>query len=215
MDAADNLLQNKLVQHKITPRKTTYLACPSSSRGRDRIPEEPVPRPAIARHVLSPTRPAPPPPPPGVPRSHHQGQDENMRRHNAENGDDDGLQDPASRLWARIRRASGLSIKQRRRNTSTSTTASVAASVSLPFSTACIADNRALRRRKACINEGSSLLMQRQHLAAMGSTTSLTDRTNLNTMEDALMANQCGSPKEGGKPRRASGRAGFFGGWFV
>lgn len=214
MDAADDLLQNKLVPHKITPRKTTYLACPSTSRGCGRGPRGRTPWPAMPMQMASPTRPAPPPPVSGAPRRRQQDQDEN-RRDKVVGDDGDGSQDAASKIWAKIRQFSGLSADQRRRNPSTCTTASVAASVSLPLPAACGADSRGLWRRKAGIDEVGSLLMQRQRLAAMGSKTSLTDRTNLGSVKDSLTAGKRRTSRGSGKGRRGSGRWGGFGGWFV
>lgn len=129
--------------------------------------------------------------------------------------DNEGSQDAASKIWAKIRQFSGISATQRRRNTSTSTTASVAASVSLPLPMGCGADSRALRRRKAGIDEAGSLMMQRQRLAAMGSKASLIDRTNLGSMEEVVTIGRRRSPRGSGKGRRASGRWGGFGGWFA
>lgn len=217
MNAADDLLQNKLVPQKVTPRKTTYLACPSNSRGRGRGAGERASEPAMVMQMVSPTRPAPPPPTSSYPHPQQHVRDENRRGQEDVEDDDEESQDPASRIWAKIRRASGLSIHARRRNPSTSTTASVAASVSLPFSSACSADSRVLRRKKAGIDRGNALWMERQRLAAMGSKTSLTDRTNLTAIEDTLTDSKRRSPKGSGsgKGRRGSGRWGGFGGWFV
>lgn len=217
MNAADDLLQNKLAPQIVTPRKTTYLACPSISRGRGRGARERASEPAMLTQMVSPTRPAPPPPISRMPHRQQPIRDENLRRQEDAEEDDEEYQDPASRIWAKIRRASGLSINPRRRNPSNSTTASVAASVSLPFSSACSADSRALRRRKGAVDGGNALRMERQRPAAMSSKTSLTDRTNLVVMEDSLASSKGRSPKGGGsgKGRRGSGRWGGFGGWFV
>lgn len=209
MDAADDLLHNKLTPQRITPRKTTYMSCSSNSRrGRDRFGErfiEPL-------HMISPTRPAPPPPTRASFHRPQQVRDENHRSAQGGNGDNERASDPASKIWAKIRRASGLSLSQYRRNISASTTASVAASVNLPFSAAaCGTDSRAMRRKKPGIVEGGGLMMQRQRLAAMGSKQSLTDRTNLSMTEESGKRR---SPKASGKDRRSSGRWGF-GNWWL
>lgn len=216
MDAADDLLQNKLVPHKITPRKTTYLAGPSISRGRGQTFGERASGPAMSMQMASPTRPAPPPPIQGAPQRQQQRRDENLRSDEGSYEDDERLSDPASKIWAKIRRCSGRNGSQRHRNPSTSTTASVAASISLPFPAACVAtDSRALRRRKAGLDEGGSLLRQRQRLSAMGSTASLTDRTNLGPVNNVPVAGKRRSSKESARGRRGSGRWGGFGGWFI
>lgn len=162
--------------------------------------------------MISPTRPAPPPPTRASFHRPQQARDENYRGAQNEHVDSGRVSDPASKIWAKIRRASGLSLSHHRRNISASTTASVAASVSLPFSSAaCGTDSRALRRKKPGIVEGGSLFMQRQRLAAMGSKQSLTDRTNLGMAEES---DKQRSPKASGKDRRSSGRWGF-GNWWL
>lgn len=107
MDAADELLHTKLTKRP-TPRKTTYLGPlpqqhPSvvSRRGRAPIPMPTRPAPAIPSTVTA--------------------IDENYRgRHRRGSGqhrddDDDGDDgaEQASRIWAKIRRCSGLSLADR------------------------------------------------------------------------------------------------------
>lgn len=205
MDAADNLLHNKLTPQRLTPRKTTYISCSSTSRGRGRLGgrfAEPI-------HMISPTRPAPPPTRPSS-RRPQQVWDENRRSTHDEDVGDERASDAASKIWAKIRRASGLSLAHHRRDISTSTTASVAASVISPFSSACATDGRALRRKKAGLTDRGGLMMQRQRLDAMGSKQSLTDRTNLNMAEDSGLRR---SSKSSSKGRRSSGRWGFSNWW--
>ncbi|KAI3397759.1 hypothetical protein diail_10412 [Diaporthe ilicicola] len=119
MDAADELLQTKLTK-KPTPRKTTYLGGrpqnqhhhhshhhhPSVPSRRGRGHGQGVP--------MMPTRPAPAPPP------HHPAVDENERsirgrRRDGQGDDDDDNTDAdqASRIWARMRRCSGVSLADR------------------------------------------------------------------------------------------------------
>lgn len=166
---------------KITPRKTTYLACPSVSLARGRGPSECCVDPATHRHIGSPARRAPPPPS-GSYKGRYAQRDENMRGSSSED-DDSESKDPAPKIWDKIRRASGLSVTNSRgRNVSSSTTASVAASISLPFSPA---DGKAAQRRQRA-GKRPLLMLQRQRVAAMGSRTSLTDRTNMTVLaEDA------------------------------
>ncbi|KAF3767590.1 hypothetical protein M406DRAFT_328662 [Cryphonectria parasitica EP155] len=193
MDAADDLLRNKLVPQKITPRKTTYLAYPrisSRSRGRDAV--ERASKPVVGMHVASPTRPAPPPP--------------------IQDDAEGPSLDAASKIWEKIRRCSGLSMAPHRRKTSTSTISSVAASVSLPFSVDSSADSWAIRRKRANVHGSNSLMIQRQRLAAMGSRTSLVDRTNLSMVEDgSVPSTKRRSPKgdNSGGGRKSSGKWGF------
>lgn len=59
------------------------------------------------------------------------------------------------------------------------------------------------------------MLMQRQRLAAMGSKTSLIDRTNLSSVEEALTSGRRKISRGSGKGRKGSGRWGAFGGWFI
>lgn len=212
MDAADNLLHNKLMPQKITPRKTTYLSCPSTSRGRARDFGE---RASGPLPMVSPTRLAPQPPTAAHPHRQQRVRDENRRNVHDENSDDETFSDSASKIWAKIRRCSGISMSHHRRDTSTSTIASVAASVNLPFSATCGTDGRALRRKKGDVTEGS-LVIQRRRLAAMASQQNLTDRTNLSTADavGALDASKRRSPKGSGKGRRGSGRWGF-GNWWL
>lgn len=209
MDAADDLLHSKLMRQRITPRKTTYMSCSTNARGRSRFRDccmEPS-------AMIAPTRPAPPPPTRASFYRPQHGRDENARNTQDERCDNERASDPASRIWAKIRRASGLSLSHHRRNTSASTTASVAASVSLPFSSvACGTDSRALRRKKPAI-EGGSLLMQRQRLAAIGSKQSLSDRTNLSNLTEGSEKRR--SPKVSGKDRRCSGGRWGFGNWWL
>lgn len=206
MDAADDLLHSTLTPQRITPRKITYISCSSNSRGRGNgfagRNSEPL-------HMISPTRPAPPPPGPSRRPQHIC--DENHRTVRDEDGEAERTLDPASKIWDKIRRASGLSMNHHRRNVSTSTSASVAASVTFPCSAAYGADSRALRRKKPGLVDGGGLLMQKQRLAAMGSKQSLTDRTNLSIAEDT---DKRRSPKDNGKSRRASGRWNF-GNWWL
>lgn len=206
MDAADNLLQNKLAPPKITPRKTTYRACPSNSRGRGRGPGERSAEPSTPIHMASPTRPAPPPPRQMSSHRRRHARDENLPSDEAANDAYADSQDAASKIWAKIRRCSGLSMNHNLRNVSSSTEASVAASVSLPLPPACSGDSRALRRKKAGAPDCSALIMQRQRLAAMGSRTSLVDRTNMSMVEDGLGAGKRRSPKGSGRGRKGSGK---------
>lgn len=216
MDAADDLLQNKLVPHKITPRKTTYLACSSISRDRGRDFRERDLGPASYMQMASPTRPPPPPPVTVAYQRQQQRRDENLRGYEGSCDEEERSSDPASKIWTKIRRCSGRNESPRHRNLSTSTTASVAASVSLPFPANCVAtDSRALRRRKAGLDPGGSLLRQKQRLAATGSTASLTDRTNLGLVKNVPMAGQRRTSRENVKGRRGSGRWGVFGGWLA
>lgn len=213
MDAADDLLHNKLTPQRITPRKTTYLSGPGNSTDRASDFKR---RGSEAIHIISPTRPAPQPPMPASARRHAQVLYENHKSARDEDDDDGGSSsDPASKIWAKIRRCSGISTGRHRRNISTSTTASVAASVNLPFSTTCGADSRGLRCKKAGIAEGG-LVMQRQRLAAMSSRHSLTDRTNLSMADDegAVDASKQRSPQGSCKGRRGSGRWGL-GNWWL
>lgn len=212
MDAADNLLHNKLAPQRITPRKTTYLSSVGSSRGHFRGLKT---RGDDRIQMKSPTRPAPPPPIPDF--SHNQRQvQEKPRRAFEDDLDEDGeSSDPVSKIWAKIRRCSGVSMSQHRRNISTSTAASVAATVNLPFSDTCGADNRALRRKKAGITENESMA-QRKRQAAMCSKQSLTDRTNLSMVDDGDTKDlsKRTSFKGSGKGRRSSGRWGL-GNWWL
>lgn len=212
MDAADNLLHSKLTPQRMTPRKTTYLSFPGDSRGRARNLQHQILEPL---HDLTPNQ--SPPLSPGVASSRVQQQirDENRRSVQYEDVDDGDASDPASRIWAKIRRYSGAGISLHRRNISTSTTASVAASINLPFSAAYgVGNSRAFRRQKHGINEGGSI-MQRQLLAATGSKQSLTDRTNLSMADvsDAMDSSKLRSRKGSGKSRRSSGRWVFSNWW--
>lgn len=192
---------------RIIPRKTTYMSCRSSSRGRGRgrAFEERASEPL---YMISPTRPAPPPPV-GPLRRPQQGRDKNHRSVGDEDGKDESALDPASKIWAKIRRASGLSVSRHQRIPSMATTASVTASVNLPFSAACGTTSRALRRKKAGLGEGDRPT-QRQRLADMDSQQSLVDRTNLNAPDDGVNRR---SPKDSSKSRRASGKWGFSNWW--
>lgn len=212
MDAADNLLHSKLTPQRMTPRKTTYLAFPGDPRGRARGSQQRLPE----RLHEFPLTGSPPPSPNVIPsRIRQQIQDENRKSVQYDDSDDGNDSDPASRIWAKIRRYSGVSMSHHRRNMSTSTTASVAASVNLPFSVTCDAGNRALRRQPHAINEGGSIT-QRHRLAAMGSKQSLIDRTNLSTANasDAKDSSKLRSRNGSGKGRRSSGRWGF-GNWWL
>lgn len=212
MDAADNLLHSKMTPQRMTPRKTTYLSFPGDPRGRARGLQQRIPEPL---QEFPPSRSPPPSPSIASLRVQQQIRDENRRSVQYDDSDDGDASDPASRIWAKIRRYSGASMSHRRRNISTSTTASVAASVNLPFSTAYDAGNRALRRQKHGVNEGGSI-MQRQRLADMGSKQSLTDRTNISMADasDAMDPSKLRSHKGSGKSRRSSGRWGF-GNWWL
>lgn len=215
MEAADNLLQNKLAPQKLTPRKTTYLACASTSRGLGQEPGDRVLGPTRPTQMMPPTRPAPPPPSSDKPHRHRNVlQDENLRGYDdAVVDDDDDSQDPASKIWSKIRRYSAGFSNHHRRNPSTSTAASVAASVSFPFSVTCGTEARAPGRKKATSGESNALMMQRQRVVAMESKTSLTDRTNLAMFDDTLVCGKRRSPKGSGKGRRGSGRWGFGNWW--
>lgn len=210
MDAADDLLHNKLAPQRMTPRKTTYLSCPGSSRGRAHGFQERHNEPL---HMISSTRPAPRPSVPVSSRKQQQLQDENRRSSKDDVDDDSNSSDPASRIWAKIRRCSGMSLSHHRRNISTSSATSVAASVNLPFSTTYGADDKALRRKKAGISEGG-LMVQRQRLAAMGSKQSLVDRTNLSDSGVAVDHSKRRNTKGSVKGRRSSGRW-VFGNWWL
>lgn len=211
MDAADNFLHNRLAPQRVTPCKTTYLSCPGSSKGRscdfhDRG-NEPL-------HMISPTRPAPPPPLPGFPRKQQRIRDENRRSVYEDNVNDYKSSDPASKIWAKLRRCSGISMSNNRRNISASSTASVTASVNLPFSATCVPGRRALRRKKTGATEGI-LMMQKQLMAgSMGSTQSLTDRTNLSDGDAVDPGKRRNTTKGSSKGRRSSGRWGF-GNWWL
>lgn len=213
MDAADNLLQNKLTPQKLTPRKTTFLACPSHSRGRGRGQCERSTEANRALQMLPPSRPAPPPPSPTPRREYHRTHDENLREGGGELNDEEP-EDPASKIWAKIRRYSSGFGSHRRRSSSTSTANSVTASISLPFSANCATDSRALRRKKTAVDRGSTQLMPRQRLVGMSSKTSLTDRTNLSMCDEAMYNSQRRSSKTHGKGRRGSGRW-SIGNWWV
>lgn len=111
MDAADELLHTKLTRRP-TPRKTTYLGpppqqhCPSVASRHGRVP------------VPMPTRPAP-----ALPTRAFAGADENYRGSRRGSGqrrseyydgdDDDADEQAASRIWAKIRRCSGLGLADR------------------------------------------------------------------------------------------------------
>lgn len=115
MDAADELLQTKLTRRP-TPRKTTYLGPPH--------PSMPSRRGGRYSAVPMPTRPAP-----AVPRA----ADENewgSRCGSGQHDGDDGT-DQASRIWAKIRRCSGLSLADRT-NMSMSEEQSLAAKRGIP-----------------------------------------------------------------------------------
>lgn len=219
MDAADDLLHTKLVPHRITPRKTTYLGCSGTTSGCLRTPALRTSGSTMSRQMASPTR--PPPPPPGISLSldasrwQQQRNDENIRERERFSDHNEGSQDVTSNIWAKIRHFSGLSATQRCRNPSASTTASVAASVSLPLPAACGTASRTLRRGRSSIDKGGSLLMQRHRQAAMSSKTSLTDRTNCGRVEEMLTSGTRRSSKGSGKGRKGSGRWGGFAGWFV
>lgn len=109
MDAADELLHTKLTRRP-TPRKTTYLGPPpqqhpSVASRRGRVP------------VPMPTRPASPVPPTTTAADeNHRGRHRRGSRQHRDNDDDDGDDDgadQASRIWAKIRRCSGLSLTDR------------------------------------------------------------------------------------------------------
>lgn len=181
------------------------MSCRSNSRGLARFGE----RSLEPLHMVSPSRPAPPPPTPSFRRQ--PARDENRPSSRNEARDNERASDPATKIWARIRRASGLSLAHPRRNTSSSTTASVTASVSAPFSSACGTDGRALRRKKPGLTGCGGPTVERQRLAATGSKQSLTDRTNQSMVEDC---NDRRSPRGSGKGRRTSGRW-AFGNWWL
>lgn len=205
MDAADNLLHNKLTPQKLTPRKTTYLACPSQSRGRARGSGDRVMEPNIPRHILPPSRPAPPPPSPTPRRQYQRAHNENLKEVDEESKNDES-RDQASKIWAKIRRYStGLSSHQGR-SSSSSTADSVTASITLPFTVGCTTDSRALRGRKTAVDSGNVHIAQRQRLVGMSPKTSLTDRTNLAMLDDAVCSFQRRVPKNSGKGRQGSGR---------
>lgn len=205
MEAADNLLQNKLTPQKLTPRKTTYLACPSHSRGRGRGPCERMAEPNRPTQMLPPSRPAPAPPSPAPRREYQRAHNENHREGD-EVLDDDDSQDPASKIWAKIRRYSSGFSSQHGRNLSTSTANSMTASISLPFSANCATESRALRRRRTAVDNDNSHMTQRQRTVGMSSKTSLTDRTNLSMFDDRAFNSLRRIPKTNGKGRRGSGR---------
>lgn len=98
MEAADELLQTKLTRRP-TPRKTTYLGPPHPS----------MPTRRGGRHgaVPMPTRPAP-----AVPRAADENERGGRRGSGQHDGGDDGTEQ-ASRVWAKIRRCSGLSLADR------------------------------------------------------------------------------------------------------
>lgn len=204
MDAADNLLQSKLTSQKLTPRKTTYLACPSHSRGRGRGPGQRVTESNRPMQILPPSRPAPPPPSPTPRREYQRTHNENLKE-----VDEEESRDPASKIWAKIRRCSTSSgsYQSRERNPSTSTVTSVTASISLPFSPEYATESRALRRKKTVVDSGNVHLMQRQRLVGISSNTGLTDRTNMSMFDDTTFNSQRRPvPKASGKSRRGSGR---------
>lgn len=212
MDAADDLLHSKLTPQRMTPRKTTYLALTGDPRGRGRDSQQLIPE---RLHEYPPLRSSPPSPDAITSRMRQQIQDENRENVQYDGNNDGDFSDPASRIWAKIRRYSGVSVSHHRRNVSTSTTASAAASVNLPFSVTCDAGNGALRRRKHRINEGGSIT-QSQRLAAVGSKQSLTDRTNLSMtgVSDVIDSSKLRSRNGSGKGRRSSGKWGF-GNWWL
>jgi hypothetical protein len=101
VDAADELLHTKLTRRP-TPRKTTYLGPPphhpsvASRRGR----------------VPMPTRPAPAVPPATAANENYRGRRRGSGQQHRHDYDDDDV-DQASRIWAKIRRCSGLSLADR------------------------------------------------------------------------------------------------------
>lgn len=212
MEAADNLLHDKLSPQRITPSKTTYLSCPAKSSVRAHGFGE---RGSKLSRTISPTLPAQPPPMTTSRHIQQQVQDENCRSAEDDDGHKGESSDPAFKIWAKVRRCSGISMSHYRRNLSASTTASVAASVNLPLADTCGVDNRALRRKRPGDTEGG-LMMQRRRLAATGSKQSLTDRTNLGTADDdgAIEPGRRRSHKGSSKGRRGSGRWGF-GNWWL
>lgn len=230
MDAADDLVQNKLTPQKITPRKTTYLACPSASRarGREALGRAPGPTPRSMRPA-APSRPAPAPPMPALFGSHRKPWNENLRaRVAAVDAADDGdrAQDTASKIWEKIRRGSGFGTlhghPSPQRDPSTSSMApSVSASVSLPLSATCGSDGRALRRKKATdglgINgSGTSPMRYKNSIPTMSSRTSLVDRTNLGvgiTEDGVTLIGKRRSSKASARERKGSGRWGFTNWW--
>lgn len=205
MDAADDLLQNKLTPQKLTPRKTTYLACPSHSKGRGRGLCERSMDLNQQTQMLAPSRPAPPPPSPTPGREFQRAHNENLREVD-EDSDHDEIRDPASKIWAKIRRYSAGLGSQRARNSSTSTATSVTASISLPFSADCVTESRAIRRRKPMVDSSNAIMIPRQRLVGMSSKTSLSDRTNMTKFDDSAFNSQRREPKPNGKSRRNSGR---------
>lgn len=196
MEAADNLLQNKLTPQKLTPRKTTYLACPSHSRGRGRGPMP----------MFPPSRPAPPPPSPSPRRDYPRAHNENRRDDDEVVVEDDDSQDPASKIWAKIRRYSSGFNGPQGRNLSTSTANSMTASVSQPFSANCATDRGSVRRKKAAVDIDNHHMTQRQRTVGISSKASLTDRTNLSLLDDKAFSSLRRVPKASGKGRRGSGR---------
>ncbi|KAL1861324.1 hypothetical protein Daus18300_009000 [Diaporthe australafricana] len=136
MDAADELLQTKLTRRP-TPRKTTYLGPLPQQQQRHHhpsVPSRPGGRGRCHNNVQGmpmPTRPAPAPPP---------AVDENERRgrrggdgHDGERHDDDESDiDQASRIWAKIRRCSGVSSLADRTNMSMVEEQSLAARRGIP-----------------------------------------------------------------------------------
>lgn len=103
MDAADELLQTKLTRRP-TPRKTTYLGPPP--------PHPSMPsRRGGGRHggVPMPTRPAPAVPLAAAADENERG----CRRGSGPRLDGDDGTEQASRIWAKIRRCSGLSLADR------------------------------------------------------------------------------------------------------
>lgn len=110
MDAADELLHTKLTRRP-TPRKTTYLgplpqqhpSVASRRCGRVPIPMPTRPAPAVPTIVTAADE--------NYQGRHRRGSGQ-LRDDNDDCEDDDGA-DQASRIWAKIRRCSGLSLADR------------------------------------------------------------------------------------------------------
>lgn len=108
MDAADELLQTKLTKRP-TPRKTTYLGPPYH-------PSVPSRRGRGHGHNFQgwpmPTRPAPAPPL-AANENERRGRRGDGRGGEGDDDDEEGDTDQASRIWAKIRRCSGVSLADR------------------------------------------------------------------------------------------------------
>lgn len=205
MDAADDLLHNKFTPRRLTPRKTTYIPFSSRSRGQDQKLCDRSTEMKLSAKMLPPSRPPPPPPSPTPRQSVQQAHNENMREFGQEIHDGDS-QDPASKIWEKIRNYSAGLSNHNVRKSSTSTINSVTASISLPFSANGVTDSRDVRRKKAINDYSNNLTMQRQRLVGMSSKASLTDRTNMSKLGDTTFCSPRRTSKPQTKSRRGSGR---------